>query len=403
MAGRHVVSDTGEFTVVFVRPRPGVSVRLDPANLPHRRGGHAQPPRRTPPHQGQTVDDRRACCRRDAVLKTNSLLHRVFGACPDSRVTCISSATTAERSRMRSTTRCGFWNPDHTRYTVFLDPGRVKRGMPNEQMGRALRAGHAYALVVDTAWHDANGLPLARRIAPSSTPVQPSPSRSRAAWAVRPPRWAHAIRSSRRSHDHSITVLRRAIGVSAKGGASSGRDHHRARRRWRLAAPPWRAGDYQLVVLSILEDVAGNRRTRIRGGHVPARRLTSAPERPIPKIQCGRGRHGPVPARARPVADVEMRHHANACIRPFGDELPCSLMRATTGPARSRREIDHHDSIRPDTVAHHTVNRAASRARSRDLRSAGPYGCRAHRAPRRRECPTGASHRRTACAPSMLS
>ena len=37
-----------------------------------------------------------------------------------------------------------FWNPAHTRYTLFLDPGRVKRGiLPNEQMGRALRSGAA--------------------------------------------------------------------------------------------------------------------------------------------------------------------------------------------------------------------------------------------------------------------
>jgi hypothetical protein len=35
-----------------------------------------------------------------------------------------------------------FWNADHTRYTLFFDPGRVKQGiLPNEQLGRPLRAG----------------------------------------------------------------------------------------------------------------------------------------------------------------------------------------------------------------------------------------------------------------------
>ena len=35
-----------------------------------------------------------------------------------------------------------FWSPDHTRFTAFFDPGRVKDGiLPNQEMGRALDAG----------------------------------------------------------------------------------------------------------------------------------------------------------------------------------------------------------------------------------------------------------------------
>jgi hypothetical protein len=42
-----------------------------------------------------------------------------------------------------------FWSRDHKRYTLFLDPGRVKRGiLPNRARGRPLRAGHSYALDV---------------------------------------------------------------------------------------------------------------------------------------------------------------------------------------------------------------------------------------------------------------
>jgi hypothetical protein len=33
-----------------------------------------------------------------------------------------------------------FWNDDRTRFTVFFDPGRVKRGiLPNERMGWGLQ------------------------------------------------------------------------------------------------------------------------------------------------------------------------------------------------------------------------------------------------------------------------
>ena len=54
-----------------------------------------------------------------------------------------------------------FWSPDHTRYTLFFDPGRVKDGIfPNRQSGRPLRAGRRYVLDISPAWTDANGLPL---------------------------------------------------------------------------------------------------------------------------------------------------------------------------------------------------------------------------------------------------
>ncbi len=54
-----------------------------------------------------------------------------------------------------------FWNDDRTRYTVFFDPGRQKRGIaPIADMGRSLTAGKSYTLVVDAEWRDGEGLPL---------------------------------------------------------------------------------------------------------------------------------------------------------------------------------------------------------------------------------------------------
>ena len=54
-----------------------------------------------------------------------------------------------------------FWNDDRTRYTVFFDPGRQKRGIPViAEMGRSLTEGKSYTLVVDKEWRDGNGLPL---------------------------------------------------------------------------------------------------------------------------------------------------------------------------------------------------------------------------------------------------
>jgi hypothetical protein len=157
------------------------------------------------------------------------------------------------------------WNGDRTRFTVFLDPGRVKRGvLPSEQMGRSLTEGQHYTLVVSREWPDAQGLPLkeefrrAFRVGPpDERPLDPK------GWRVDAP-----SRSTRdplmitfpEPLDHGL--LMRAIGVSTAGGATLDGDPHTHSNETRWAFTPrnvWREGDYQIVVLTILEDLAGNR------------------------------------------------------------------------------------------------------------------------------------------------
>ena len=69
-----------------------------------------------------------------------------------------------------------FWDPAHTRFTAFLDPGRVKSGiLPNKQMGRALDTGRTVTLVISREWRDEHGLPLKddyRRVFHVAPPVQ---------------------------------------------------------------------------------------------------------------------------------------------------------------------------------------------------------------------------------------
>ena len=56
----------------------------------------------------------------------------------------------------------GLWSPDMTRLTLFIDPGRIKRGVkPLEDVGPALESGKAYTLEIDRTWLDANGASLA--------------------------------------------------------------------------------------------------------------------------------------------------------------------------------------------------------------------------------------------------
>jgi hypothetical protein len=157
------------------------------------------------------------------------------------------------------------WNADLTRYTVFFDPGRVKRGIrPNLELGRALIAGRRYTIVVDADWRDAAGRPLASAFRHVFT-AGPEETRAidPAAWRLTPPR--------RGTHQPLVVefpspldraLLRRAIGV-ASGDSSAhlaGQIEVDAQdRRWAFTPEaPWPAGSYVLVVLRFLEDPAGN-------------------------------------------------------------------------------------------------------------------------------------------------
>lgn len=156
-----------------------------------------------------------------------------------------------------------FWNGDRTRFTLFFDPGRVKKGiLPNKQMGRALKVGQSYTLVVRADWQDAEGLPLKEtfrrtfRVGPADTrPLDTAQWRiaSPAAGAQSP-----LVVTFPEPVDHGL--LFRALGVRRKGEVVDGDVTVGANEtRWSFTPhQAWQPGDYDLLALSILEDRAGN-------------------------------------------------------------------------------------------------------------------------------------------------
>jgi hypothetical protein len=158
-----------------------------------------------------------------------------------------------------------FWNADHTRYTLFFDPGRVKLGIrPNEELGRPLRAGQKYTLEISADWRDGQGQPLKapyrrefRVGPPEESPIAP------ARWRLVPPAARTRdllVVSFPEPLDHGL--LARALGV--EDGSHRPVDGEitldAADTKWMFRpSAPWAAGEYQLVALSILEDPAGNR------------------------------------------------------------------------------------------------------------------------------------------------
>lgn len=141
----------------------------------------------------------------------------------------------------------------------------MKQGiLPNEELGRPLRAGRTYVLEVSAAWPDANALPLKTTFRHQ---FRTSPADARAiapsAWRIEAPKAGTRdplVVSFGKPLDHGL--LSRALGVETKDRRPLGGDvtfeGHDA--RWLFTpATAWTKGEYDLVALSILEDPVGNR------------------------------------------------------------------------------------------------------------------------------------------------
>jgi hypothetical protein len=177
------------------------------------------------------------------------------------------------------------WNDTRTRYTVFFDPGRVKRGiLPNVEAGRALEAGRRYTIVVDPGWRDANGQPLASTF---RYPFTAAPAVER---PITIGEWRIAAPTANSRTALTVTfpwgldtaLLRRALGVGRSDGTMMSGEVTigEGEREWRFVPEtPWTAGSHQLVVLSLLEDPAGNRVGRAFEVEMLSAPREAAPER----------------------------------------------------------------------------------------------------------------------------
>ena len=157
------------------------------------------------------------------------------------------------------------WNADRTRYTVFYDPGRVKRGIrPNAELGRPLSVDRRYTLVIDADWRDAAGQPL---VAPFRREFRVGPARER---ALDPAAWRLDLPAGGTRDPLAVRfplpldygLLQRALRVATGGGRPLAGEIRveQGETRWTFTPrAPWRPGEYQLVAAATLEDVAGNR------------------------------------------------------------------------------------------------------------------------------------------------
>jgi len=156
-----------------------------------------------------------------------------------------------------------FWSPDHRRFTLFFDPGRVKDGiLPNREMGRPLTGGGAMTLVISREWRDEHGRPLKddyrRTFRVSAADTRPLDT---ASWKIQAPSAGGrnaVVVAFPEPLDHGL--LMRALGVTRDRAPLDGEIAVDAQEtRWAFTPrDPWRAGTYELLALDILEDLAGN-------------------------------------------------------------------------------------------------------------------------------------------------
>lgn len=156
------------------------------------------------------------------------------------------------------------WDRDGKRFTLFLDPGRVKRGLkPREDVGPILEAGKRYTLTIDRSWKDAEGNPLKEsyrktfRVLPLDE-TQPDPK----TWKLDAPAadtTTPLVMTSPKSLDHAL--LHRLLWIENDHGETVAGtiEVTKAETCWRFTpSKPWKSGRYHLVADTRLEDLAGN-------------------------------------------------------------------------------------------------------------------------------------------------
>ncbi|MEJ1237276.1 Ig-like domain-containing protein [Chryseolinea sp. T2] len=163
------------------------------------------------------------------------------------------------------------WNDRRDMLTVWLDPGRIKRGLhPNHDLGQPLVRGRQYSLIVSRYWKDINGLPLGKDFVKSflvagRDSLSPVPS----AWKIEPPKSNTTDNLCVRFHEPvDYSLLNGTLHVYS----SKVNSRDLIRGVWTFSEEEtvacfkpqseWKAGAYMLEIETRLEDLSGNNLSR---------------------------------------------------------------------------------------------------------------------------------------------
>jgi len=163
----------------------------------------------------------------------------------------------------------GLWDPAGQRLTLFLHPGRIKRGLAlHDDLGSLLRPGSRYRLVIAKEAEDEDGVPLIEefsKVFSVSEEDRTSPNVHK--WNVTPPhaggREPLIVRADK---PLDAALFARLLRVEDAGGrVVLGESSVEAQETsWRFVpGQAWKSGAYTVRIGAQLEDLAGNRPTRL--------------------------------------------------------------------------------------------------------------------------------------------
>jgi len=160
------------------------------------------------------------------------------------------------------------WNEDRTMLTVWLDPGRIKRGLqPNLKLGAPLVKGEHYTLLISDRWKDIQGVALIKSFTKKFiTTKRDSLSPDPRTWTIRAPMSKTEDVLSidlKSSLDYSLLNSTLHI-VDEKGKTVLGKWQVENEEKNVRFTPneQWENGSYELQIETRLEDLAGNNISR---------------------------------------------------------------------------------------------------------------------------------------------
>ena len=156
------------------------------------------------------------------------------------------------------------WDPSGRRFTLFFDPGRIKRGLLSQkELGITLHEGRRYTLVIDKGWKDAEGRPLAAEFRKAFT-VGPADRKvvDLKAWTLsKPTAGTRNVLTISFPEPMDNAILQRELEVvTSRGGVIRGSVSIGAGERSWIFTPDvaWVKGAYNVRVGTALADLAGN-------------------------------------------------------------------------------------------------------------------------------------------------
>lgn len=161
------------------------------------------------------------------------------------------------------------WDTSSTVLTLWLDPGRIKRGLTlNRALGNPLKMNEIYDLVISATWKGQNGLKLAqtyRKTFVAGKRDDKAPDLKQ--WQLQVPRASTIVPlgiKTGETLDHYL--LSESIGiVDQNNSLIKGKISLDKKDQQVLFVPtkPWKAQRYRLQVDARLEDLAGNNLNRV--------------------------------------------------------------------------------------------------------------------------------------------